>query len=671
MLTESQSQSSVHCFVDGLKSQQLELQQGKFQTSELFLKQAKILHSLGRNDEALLNLNKAIELDSRMIEAYFIRGNIFRLLNQTQFALQDYKKCASEGTNNYQVYYNLGLLLAENNRKEEAILYFDQSLKYFPTLETLINKGILCIQLDFFEQALQTFEKAFDLNPQCHIVLFSMGYALYKLNRFEESLDCYNNAIKLNNYLINGYNNKAVVLCKLGKEKEAIESLKKGLRLQSDDPILNLNLFKLYRILKQIEESNLIKNKLIGIEPMWSEIENLEQIESMLESTTNEIKLLQTNSLDQSLKQLNDYFERVQNAYKNLWNYDLELEKIDPQFNQQDTFSISQILEQSLNSEEAIIKHKLLYLQDRIYFQSLYWRLLNYIRIIQSAQVEANSEKIQAIIDQINNNNKFLLPQESDKQNFDNLSISQFYNGQKFNNNDKLNTENQMKKISNNSVVYQRARSASRRTTKKPNIDKSKSQPSQIRLKKNKNSLNINQNQQTRFYHEKQVTYQQKENKYIEYKPIFISLEIVKLINESLEVNTFTDLQIRNIIKVINNKTKNLKELEVEIQYAVYDLSNRKFEYNKSNSQILEIQKKEYELNKLDYINQKQWQQGIDDTILILHYFKDNYRALVEPLQQNLRFQIQASQNYVRKSNLKNKEQKVVQVEQSCTCLIQ
>ncbi|CAD8138386.1 unnamed protein product [Paramecium pentaurelia] len=672
MLTESQSQSSIHCFVDGFKSQQLNILSDNSQTSELFLKQAKILHSLGRNEEALLNLSKAIELDQKMIDAYYIRGNIYRLLNQTQLALQDYKKCVSEGTNNHQVttQLNSGLLLAENNRKEEALQYFDQSLKYLTTLETLINKGILCIQLNLFELSLETFEKALDLNPKCHIVYFSKGYALYKLDRLKESLECYNNAIKLNNYLINGYNNRAVVLCKLGQEKEAIECLKIGLKLQSDDPILNLNLFKLYRIQKQIEESNIIKNKLIGIEPVWQEIENLEFIESVLENTKNEINLLSSNNIDQSLQQLSNYYQRVQNAYKNLWNYDLELEKIDPQFNQQDTFSISQILEQSLNTDESIIKHKLLYLQDRVYFQSLYWRLLNYLRIIQLAQTEENNEKLKTIVDQVNNSNQLILPSENDRLNFNNKSMIQSYIISNSYNQDNKNNQNQTKNINNNSANYKRTKSASRRTTKKPTIDKSKSQPSQIKLKGIKNSSSISQNNSIRIYPQQIVKFQQKDKNYIEFKPILISLEIVRLMNECLGVKSFSDLSIRNIIKVINNKVKNLKELEVEIQYAAYDLSNRKLEQKQINSQIQQIQRKEYELNKLDYIDLRQWQQGIDDTIQVLYYFKDNYRTLIEPLQQPLRFQIQASQTYVRRSNVKNTEQKVVQVENSCTCSI-
>ncbi|CAK72606.1 unnamed protein product (macronuclear) [Paramecium tetraurelia] len=620
-----------------------------------------------------------------MIDAYFTRGTIGKnhqgistdyliKLNQlykiTKNAYQKELIIIRSIITQVTTLLNSGLLLAESNRKEEALQYFDQSLKYSTTLETLINKGILCIQLNLFEESLETFERALDIDLKCHIVYFSKGYALFKLDRLKESLECYNYAIKLNNYLINGYNNRAVVLCKLGQEKEAIDSLKIGLKLSSDDPILNLNLFKLYRIQKQIEESNIIKNKLIGIEPMWQEIENLELIESVLETTKNEINLLSTNNLDQSLRQLNNYFERVQNAYKNLWNYDLELEKIQPQFNQQDTFSISQILEQSLNTEETIIKHKLLYLQDRVYFQSLYWRLLNYLRIIQIAQTEESNEKLKTIVDQINSSNQLLIPSENDRMNFNNKSMIQSYILTSSYNKDINNNESQTKKISNNSAVYQRTRSASRRTTKKPIIDKSKSQPSQMKIKGERNSMSTNQNISSKIYPEKRTTYQQKDKNYIEFKPILISLEIVKLINESLGVKQFSDLQIRNIIKVISNKVKNLKELDVEIQYAAYELSNRKLEQKQISSQIQQIQKKEYELNRLYYIDLRQWQQGIDDTIQVLHYFKDNYRTLIEPLQQALRFQIQASSTYVRKSNIKNIEQKVAQVENSCTCFI-
>lgn len=67
--------------------------------------------------------------------------------------------------------------------------------------------------------------------------------------------------------------------------------------------------------------------------------------------------------------------------YRNLWNYDLEFEKTSSLFTYKDKEKIEEIVYESLNTEESILKHKLLQLENRVYFQSLYWRLSNYIKV--------------------------------------------------------------------------------------------------------------------------------------------------------------------------------------------------------------------------------------------------------------------------------------------------
>ncbi|MFP3206731.1 MAG: tetratricopeptide repeat protein, partial [Hydrogenobaculum sp.] len=94
------------------------------------------------------------------------------------------------------------------------------------------NKGDALRNLKRYEEALQCYDKAIQLEPNNALYWNNKGDALRNLKRYEEALQCYDKAIQLepNNALY--WNNKASVFEKLKKFNEARRCRLEAERLQ-------------------------------------------------------------------------------------------------------------------------------------------------------------------------------------------------------------------------------------------------------------------------------------------------------------------------------------------------------------------------------------------------------------------------------------------------------
>jgi len=89
------------------------------------------------------------------------------------------------------------------------------------TPELLTIKGAALVVLGRYEEALQAFDKAIELDPQYADAWNNKGVALYELGRYKEALQAYDKAIELDPYDADAWNDKGTVLGKLGRHYEA------------------------------------------------------------------------------------------------------------------------------------------------------------------------------------------------------------------------------------------------------------------------------------------------------------------------------------------------------------------------------------------------------------------------------------------------------------------
>jgi tetratricopeptide (TPR) repeat protein len=92
------------------------------------------------SNEALVHLNKALEIHPTYLEAFYMRGNVNFMLGKVEEAVNDYRKCLALNPNFKNAYGNYALalrglakgILDSNGDAAKAIEYLEESLKLYP-----------------------------------------------------------------------------------------------------------------------------------------------------------------------------------------------------------------------------------------------------------------------------------------------------------------------------------------------------------------------------------------------------------------------------------------------------------------------------------------------------------------------------------------------------------
>jgi pentatricopeptide repeat protein len=127
-------------------------------------------------------------------------------------------------------------VLYENGRYEEALQAYEKALELNPDDSYVwCEKGFTLFSLDRYEEALMVFDKILEPNPDDSDAWYGKGIALYGLGRYEEALQAYEKARELIPDLFQNWCDIAAALCKLGRFEEALQYYEKALELNPDD----------------------------------------------------------------------------------------------------------------------------------------------------------------------------------------------------------------------------------------------------------------------------------------------------------------------------------------------------------------------------------------------------------------------------------------------------
>jgi tetratricopeptide (TPR) repeat protein len=82
-----------------------------------------------------------------------------------------------------------------------------------------------------YEEALQNYDKAIELNPDDVIALDNKGYMLFKLNRTTEAIEQSKMVIEFDQNYANGWYNRSIYLAAEKKNDEALQAISQAIKL--------------------------------------------------------------------------------------------------------------------------------------------------------------------------------------------------------------------------------------------------------------------------------------------------------------------------------------------------------------------------------------------------------------------------------------------------------
>jgi tetratricopeptide (TPR) repeat protein len=144
--------------------------------------------------------------------------------------------------------YNLGCALFQAGQMGPAMEQFEQVLKIDPNYALAYNcMGNILIRQGQQDQARQLFERAVQLEPELVDALNNLGNVLTDEGRLPEALDHYDQALRIDPDFVVAHNGRALVLAKMGRIADAIAEFQEILRLDPNHPTAQVNLEKLQK----------------------------------------------------------------------------------------------------------------------------------------------------------------------------------------------------------------------------------------------------------------------------------------------------------------------------------------------------------------------------------------------------------------------------------------
>jgi len=90
------------------------------------------------------------------------------------------------------------------------------------------DKGNALAGIGKYQEAIESYNKGLEINPNYAFAWTNKGNALYYLGKYQEAIQCFDKAIELDPNLVEPWNNKGLSLDALGRHNEAIEYYNKA-----------------------------------------------------------------------------------------------------------------------------------------------------------------------------------------------------------------------------------------------------------------------------------------------------------------------------------------------------------------------------------------------------------------------------------------------------------
>jgi tetratricopeptide (TPR) repeat protein len=194
-----------------------------------------VLSTLGRYKEAITSFDEALKVKSAYKAAWKNRGLALHYLCHYEEAISSFDKALQLQSDDYQAWHGRGLAVDGLGRTEEAIASYDKALQYnADDPDVWYNRGVALSELGRDEEAISSYDKAIKIKQSDENAWNNRGYALSSLGRHEEAIISYDKALEIKPDYWQAWGVRGHNLSELGRHEEAITSYNKAIEIKSD-----------------------------------------------------------------------------------------------------------------------------------------------------------------------------------------------------------------------------------------------------------------------------------------------------------------------------------------------------------------------------------------------------------------------------------------------------
>lgn len=209
------------------------------------------------NKEALINCNKAIQLNPANPDYYITRGIIQKNLDHMKEALDDFQKVVDLNGTSSTAYNNIGFAILETGMYDAALYYLNKSIEFSPNNKFPIgNSAAIQFWLGNYEEALKGQLRTTRIDPLEPRGFLNVGMTYERTGRYDSALVNYNKAVSL---IVTDYSDpykyRGNYYCKAGLYQKALSDFTKAIELNDRQPASYNSRGYVYMKLKKYKEA--------------------------------------------------------------------------------------------------------------------------------------------------------------------------------------------------------------------------------------------------------------------------------------------------------------------------------------------------------------------------------------------------------------------------------
>lgn len=245
------------------------LSPAKQQEAKATFKLGSELYNKQQYSEAIAEFNKVLDIDKNLFFVHYYKGRALLDLGKFQEAITSLNKAIelTSTKENADYYFYRGVAYSNLDDYKNALENFEKAVTLNPSQHTYHDrKGYCLYKQEKYQEAVDSFNNAINKNTteQDPDYYFRRGMALYAMSRYETALESYEDAIKIR-HDGNYYRNKGIVLKCLERYSEAIESFNKAIEKNQDDADSYFNKGNTFCLDNKFEEALKCYDKAISL----------------------------------------------------------------------------------------------------------------------------------------------------------------------------------------------------------------------------------------------------------------------------------------------------------------------------------------------------------------------------------------------------------------------
>lgn len=163
-------------------------------------KRALALQKNGDQEEAITQLDKALEIEPDNPELLYDKAISLQMLLRFDDAIEYYNKSMMTDKDNFGAFINKGLCLSNpsTNKHEEALSCFEHALRLLPGDPGALSlKGYSLDSLGRYREAIECFDKILEVQPREVNILINKGLALSHLGKYDEAIAYFDSVLDI------------------------------------------------------------------------------------------------------------------------------------------------------------------------------------------------------------------------------------------------------------------------------------------------------------------------------------------------------------------------------------------------------------------------------------------------------------------------------------------